>query len=133
MRKKPSGFTLIEIMVVLAILGIMVSIAVPQFAGRTQEARIQAARIQIENLGMALDTLQLDCGRYPTNEEGLEALRQSPPGFRGWKGPYLRKPIPSDPWKNAYVYLAPRRSTDDFQLISWGPDRQEGGDDDIQN
>lgn len=132
-HKSRDGFTLVEIMLVVAILGILVSVAVPRLTGRTQEARMNAARLQIENLGMALDAFEYDCGRYPTTAEGLEALRQPVAGLPGWKGPYLKKRLPLDPWENAYVYLSPGVQNRDFDVISWGPDGHDGGDDDIGN
>ena len=135
-RRSPSptrGFTLAEIMLVVAILGILVSVVLPRMTGRTKEARTQAARLQIENLSMALDAFEYDCGRYPSSSEGLEALRQAPAGVRNWKGAYLKKSIPLDPWNNAYVYAAPGRINQDFDLISMGPDQQEGSADDITN
>lgn len=120
-------------MLVVAILGILVSIVVPRLTGRTREARTQAARLQIENLGTALDAFEYDCGRYPTSPEGLEALRQAPAGVAHWKGPYLKKAIPTDPWNNAYVYVSPGTHNNDYDLYSTGEDQQEGGGDDIGN
>jgi general secretion pathway protein G len=127
------GFTLIEIMVVLAILGLLASVALPRFAGRTHEARQQTARLQIENIGMALDSFEFDCGRYPTTTESMEALRLAPPGLTGWKGPYLKKLIPKDPWGEDYRYLSPGQRNPDYELYSIGPDKLEGSDDDIGN
>ena len=120
-------------MLVVAILGVLVSVALPRLTGRTEEARIQAARLQVENLGLALDAFEFDCGRYPLAQEGLEALRITPPGVAGWKGPYLKKALPRDPWKNPYVYLSPGLKNQDYDLYSTGPDQQEGGADDIGN
>lgn len=125
------GFTLIEIMLVIAILGILVGVAVPRLTGRTEEARVQAARLQIENLGLALDAFEYDCGRYPTTHEGLAALREAPGPMPGWKGPYLKKTVPTDPWKNPYVYLSPGSRNKDYDLYSWGSDQQDGGGDEI--
>jgi len=125
------GFTLIEIMMVVAILGVLVSVALPRLAGRTQEARVQATRLQIETLGMALDAFEYDTGRYPTTAEGLEALQSS--ALMGWKGPYLKKRIPLDPWRGAYVYLSPGSAGRDYDLASPGVDGREGGNDDVDN
>lgn len=130
---KRNGFTLAEIMIVLAILGLLMSVAVPRLTGRTQEARTQAARLQVENLGLALDAFEYDCGRYPSTDEGLDALRQAPSGLDQWKGPYIKKSVPTDPWNNTYVYLAPGSRNTDYDLYSLGPDREEGGPDDIGN
>jgi general secretion pathway protein G len=133
LRGRPNGFTLAEIMLVVAILGILVGVVVPRLTGRTKEARQQAARLQVENISMALDAFEYDCGRYPTTQEGLEALRQAPPGVRNWKGPYLKKAVPTDPWSNAYGYSSPGTKNPDFDLRSSGPDGQEGNDDDLGN
>jgi general secretion pathway protein G len=127
------GFTLAEIMLVLTILGILVGIVVPRFTGRTEEARRQAARVQVENLSAALDAFEYDCGRFPSTTEGLRSLRESPPGVRRWKGPYLKKSLATDPWNNPYLYVSPGRRNTDFDLSSAGPDGVEGGDDDIGN
>lgn len=131
--KRRNGFTLAEIMLVVAILGILVAIVVPRFTGRTQEAKIQAARIQMENISMALDAFEADCGRYPTTSEGLESLCQPPVGVQNWKGPYLKKAVPKDPWEDEYIYQSPGSRNKDFDLYSWGPDRREGGGDDINS
>jgi general secretion pathway protein G len=128
---KRRGFTLVEIMVVLAILGLLVSVALPRFAGRTEEARVHTAKLQIENFSAALDAFEFDCGRYPTSDEGMDALRTEPSGISGWKGPYLKKAIPLDPWKQAYNYISPGFKSVDYDVSSSGPDRISGNDDDI--
>jgi general secretion pathway protein G len=133
MKKSQAGFTLAEIMLVIAILGILVSVVLPRLTGRTQEARAQTTRLQIENMSVALDAFELDCGRYPTGEEGLEALRLAPGGVPGWKGPYLKKAVPTDAWKNPYMYTAPGQHNTDYDLFSKGPDQQEDTNDDIGN
>ncbi len=130
-KKNKNAFTLVEVMVVLAILGLLISAALPRFAGRTEEARLQATRLQIENLSAALDTFEFDCGRYPTTMEGLDALKYEPSNTPGWKGPYLKKSIPVDAWKTNYVYLSPGARSPDYDVFSAGPDRQEGNEDDI--
>lgn len=127
------GFTLVEIMLVVAILGVLVSVALPRLTGRTQDARLQAARLQIENLGMALDAFEYDCGRYPTTSEGLEALTAAPGGAAGWKGPYMKKRAPTDPWRVAYAYARPGVRGSDYDLYSFGPDQRQGGGDDVGN
>jgi general secretion pathway protein G len=128
--KGRQGFTLAEIMLVIAIIGILASVVVPRLTGRTQEARTQATRLQIENFVMALDAFEHDCGRYPGTDEGLEALREAPSGATGWKGPYLRKRVPLDPWRNAYRYRY-NGAPADYELLSMGPDSREGGSDDL--
>lgn len=127
------GFTLVEIMVVLGILGLLLSVALPRFVGRTEEARLQTARMQIETIGMALESFELDCGRFPTAIEGLQLLRENTVDIAGWKGPYLKKKVPLDPWKNEYVYDTPGQKSVDFDLYSKGPDLREGTDDDLGN
>jgi general secretion pathway protein G len=120
-------------MLVIAILGILVSVVVPRLTGRSKEARVQAVRLQVENLAMALDAFEFDCGRYPNSQEGLEALRQAPPQAPNWNGPYLKKAVPADPWNNSYVYVSPGSRNGDFDLYSYGPDGREGGGDDVGN
>lgn len=130
-KTRNNGFTLIEIMVVLSILGLLMSIALPRMTGRTQEARIQTTKLQIENLASAVDAFEFDCGRFPTPEEGLNALREAPFDGRGWNGPYLKKAIPLDPWQEEFVYDVPGQRSVDYDIFSKGPDRQAGTGDDI--
>ena len=136
-RPNDGGFTFIEIMVVVIILGILAAIVLPKFTGRTQEAKITAAKSQIGVFSTTLDAYELDNGRYPTTEQGLEALRKqptTPPVPKKWKGPYVQNPIPLDPWENSYVFKSPgTQNTRSFDLLSYGPDNKEGGDDDIKN
>ncbi|MBI5049306.1 MAG: type II secretion system major pseudopilin GspG [Nitrospirae bacterium] len=127
-----SGFTLIELMVVMIILGLLAAIVVPKFIGKVGPAKQKAAQSQIELLGTALDTFHLDVGRYPTSSEGLQALITNP-GAEGWNGPYLKKQeIPLDPWGNPYHYEAPGRHGD-YDLYSYGTDGAEGGDGENQD
>ncbi len=126
LKSRERGFTLIEIMVVVIILGLLVALVGPKFFGRVSTARLSAAKAQIELFGTALDAFRLDVGRYPTTEEGLKALREKPSGADGWEGPYLPKEIPLDPWRNPYVYKAPG-DHGDYDLISYGLDKVEGG------
>ena len=127
------GFTLIELMVVIVILGILAGLIIPRIMGRPEEARRMKARVQIESIGTALKLYKLDNGSYPTTEQGLQALVE-PPSVgelaRYWrKGGYLEKgKVPKDPWGNEYVYLSPGVN-DDFDLISYGKDGQPGGED----
>jgi len=133
--KRAGGFTLIELMLVIIIIGILVSIVVPRLTGRTQRARIAAAKMTIENVATALKAFELDLGRFPTAEEGLEALTLRPATLAPedeWNGPYLELE-PLDPWKRRLVYKYPGEVSVDFDLISLGPDGQEGGGDDIAN
>ncbi|MFB3895031.1 MAG: type II secretion system major pseudopilin GspG [bacterium] len=132
------GFTLIEIMVVVIIIGVLAALVVPQFTGRTERARIAAAKTQIDSLfSTALDMYEADNGTYPSTDQGLAALRVQPttdPAPKNWKGPYLKKDVPLDPWGNAYVYTYPgTHNTAGYDLYSYGPDGQDGTDDDIAN
>src|SRR5215510_14777150 len=95
-RRGQSGFTLIEMMVVMVIIGLLMALVGPRFIRQEEKARVRAARAQIELLGTALDTFRLDIGRYPTSQEGLAALRQRPFGTDRWDGPYLKKDVPKD-------------------------------------
>lgn len=127
-RNRQGGFTLIEVMVVIVILGIMAALVVPNLVGRQDQAQVTAARSDIAAIGNALDLYRLDNNAYPSTEQGLEALVEKPSGFpepRNWRSPYLRKKLPEDPWGNPYQYL----STDQgFELFSYGADGQEGGE-----
>jgi len=133
------GFTLIEILVVVIIIGVLAALVIPKFAGRTEQAREAAAKTQIESLfGSALDMYEADNGFYPTSEQGLEALIVEPttdPAPKTWKGPYLKKnEVPVDPWGKEYSYVNPgTHNTSSYDLYSFGPDGQEGTDDDINN
>ena len=133
MHKK--GFTLIEIMLVVIIIGVLVAMIVPNIAGRSEQARTTAARTDIEsNLATALDLYQLDNGRYPSTEQGLDALMHQPgaaPAPPKWNGPYLKKKkMPKDPWGRDYVYAFPgTRNASGYDLSSLGPDGAESKDD----
>jgi len=127
------GFTLIELLIVIVILGILASLAIPRLAGRTEEARVQAARSDIEGgLSTALDLYEMDMGKYPAR---LDDLIRKPGTAARWKGPYLKKKaIPPDPWKHAYIYRFPGvHNTSEYDLSSNGADGVEGTQDDINN
>lgn len=127
------GFTLIELMLVVIIIGVLVSMVVPRLAGRSEEARITTAKADIHaNISVALDLFELDNGKYPTTEEGLAALRAKPASSLNWKGPYFKK-APLDPWGKEYIYRSPGEHNPDYDLYSYGPDATEGGGDDITN
>lgn len=121
-----AGFTLIELLVVMVILGLLAALVVPNYVRQGEKARIKAARVQIENLGAALDTFRLDIGRYPSSQEGLDALRERPSGLDRWDGPYLKKEIPKDPWGNTYMYRSPGER-EPYELLSYGADGVAGG------
>lgn len=132
-ERKSRGFTLIEIMVVIVILGILAGLVLPRFMGRTEEAKKIKAKLQIENLEAALKLYKLDTGMYPTTEQGLEALVQKPATGAvpaNWReGGYLEKgKVPQDPWNRPYVYVSPGIKNKDFDLKSLGGDGEEGGE-----
>ena len=122
------GFTLIELMLVVVIIGVLVSMVVPRLVGRSEEARVAAAQADINaNISVALDLYELDNGKYPSD---LDALRVKSASAANWKGPYLKKK-PVDPWGNEYAYKTPGSHNSDYDLYSYGPDGAEGGGDDI--
>src|SRR5690242_12833244 len=125
------GFTLIELLVVIVVLGVLATLVAPNVFRHVGTAKEATARAQIEMLGAALDAYRLDTGRYPTTEQGLAALWQQPsaePRPMNWHGPYLRKPVPPDPWGTAYVYRAPgTESRTGYDLLSVGADGKPGG------
>lgn len=129
-----AGFTLIEIIVVIVVIAVLASLVAPNVFRHVDTARDTSARAQVEMLGAALDAYRLDMGRYPTTQEGLEALLLAPSGGEAgrWKGPYLRKSaIPQDPWRHAYQYASPGRvNPTGYDLLSYGADGQPGGDGD---
>jgi general secretion pathway protein G len=125
---RADGFTLIELLVVLVIIGLLATLVAPNFIGQSEKAKPKAARVQIEQLRNALDMFQLDVGRYPTTEEGLQALRQRPSSASRWSGPYLRDEVPVDPWGRPYVYRSPGEGGANFDLGSYGADGRSGGD-----
>ncbi len=124
------AFTLIELLLVLVILGVLAAIVVPKLAGRSEDAKIKAARADISILEGLLDQLEIDCSRYPTTEEGLRLLVESPGNLEGWRGPYVKRGLPTDPWNRPYTYTYPgTNNPGSFDLYSFGPDGREGGDD----
>ena len=130
--RRERGFTLIELMVVLFILGLLAALVAPRLIGRVGKAKQQTAAAQIQMLSTALDLFYLDVGRYPTTDEGLAALYKKSDTLPGWSGPYLDKGIPKDPWGNDYVYKHPGEHGT-YDLYSRGGDGVEGGDGDNQD
>jgi general secretion pathway protein G len=124
------GFTLIELLVVMVILAVLAALIVPRLISRTDTAKVDAAKSDEATLASELQTFHLDCDRYPTTDEGLNAL-ESPPSdvATKWKGPYSSDKIPNDPWGNPYVYQAPGVNGGSFSITSYGSDGQPGGTD----
>lgn len=126
-KKSNQGFTLIEIMIVVVILGILAAIVVPRLMGRPDEARIVKAKQDIRTLESALNLYKLDNHKYPTTEEGLDALVKKPPNASQWKeGGYIDR-LPKDPWNNPYQYLSPGVNGE-VDIFSFGGDKQQGGE-----
>lgn len=128
-----SGFTLVEVLVVLVIIGLLGLLVAPNLVARLGKAKGEAAQAQINTLVSAVDLFYVDMGRYPTNEEGLGALMTAPGGDANWRGPYLRKrQALIDPWGNAYRYKMPGQHGT-YDLFSWGSDNAEGGEGDARD
>lgn len=121
------GFTLLELLVVLVILGLLAGLVAPRLFGNVGKSEVKVARAQIAALETALESYRLDVGRYPTTEQGLAALEKAPPNEARWAGPYLKKAVPADPWGNPYVYRFPGERGADFELGSLGRDGRPGG------
>lgn len=132
--KSRSGFTLIELLLVLVILGILAAIVVPKFSGRTEQAKITAAKADIATFGTALDAFEIDNGYYPKGKSGLQDLVTQPREAQSWRGPYLKGDVPNDPWTHPYVYEYPgKHNPNGYDIMSLGPDGREGTEDDIAN
>lgn len=131
--RRTTGFSMIELLLVLVILGVLVGIVVTRFTGRGEQARVTAANADIQSLENALDMFEIDNGRFPRGDEGLDALVRQPGNLENWSGPYLRRSaLPADPWGNEYIYELPgRENPDGYDLYSLGPDG--AGDEPIGN
>jgi len=132
-NRRRQGFTLVELLLVMMIIATLAAIVIPKFAGRSEQAKTTAAQAQISSMALALDAFEVDCGYYPKNGN-LSALIEQPNDASGWKGPYLSKGIPLDPWNNAYIFEYPgKHNANGYDLMSAGPDGRQGTDDDINN
>lgn len=126
-RKTEGGYTLVELLVVITIIGLIVALVGPRVLGYLGDSKVKTAKIQIQGFSSALDLFYLDAGRYPSSSEGLNALVQRPGNVSTWNGPYLKGgTVPVDPWGKAYAYRAPGQHGP-FDIVSLGSDGQEGG------
>jgi general secretion pathway protein G len=131
---RTGAFTLVEMLLVLVILAVLAAIVIPKFSGRSQQAKETAAKSQIASIELALDQFEVDTGAYPAGANGLDALLNAPSNARDWKGPYLKKGVPLDPWGSPYVYSYPgKNNPGGYDLMSVGPDMRAGTDDDLTN
>lgn len=128
-RRHIKGFTLLELLVVVAIIGLLASYVGPKYFAQLGKTETKVAKAQIDSFGKALDTFRLDVGRYPTTSEGLNALLTQPPGVAKWNGPYLDKAAPVDPWGKPYIYKSPGSGGKDYDIVTYGSDGQPGGTD----
>ena len=126
-RRSEAGFTLVEMLVVITIIGLIMALVGPRVLNYLAESKVKAARIQVESFASSLDLFYLDNGRYPSTSEGLAALAQRPGGIDSWNGPYLRSgAVPNDPWGHPYIYRSPGEHGA-YEIVSYGSDGQEGG------
>ncbi len=125
-RMKQLGFTLLELLVVMVIIGLLASYVGPKYFAQIGKSEVKTAKAQIDSLGKALDQYRLDTGHYPSTENGLAALNTSPGVELKWQGPYLQKKVPDDPWGHPYIYKMPGEHGD-YDLISLGNDGAVGG------
>ncbi len=121
------GFTLLELLVVMVIIGLLASYVAPRFFDQVGKSEVKTARAQLDAFDKALAAYRLDTGRYPSTEQGLRALNERPADEAKWSGPYLAKALPTDPWGRAYQYRAPGEQGRDYDIVSLGKDGQRGG------
>lgn len=125
-RAKSAGFTLLELLVVVVIIGLLAGLVVPRYFDTLEKSKSKIARAQLDAFEKALEQYRLDVGSLPTNDQGLSALITAPTGVSNWQGPYLKKAVPVDPWGHAYVYKL-QHTAKDADVISYGADGQPGG------
>jgi general secretion pathway protein G len=124
---KQRGFTLLELLVVVVIIGLLAAFVAPRYFSQIGKSQSQIARAQIDSFDKALDQYRIDTGHYPTTEQGLAALNAQPANEPLWRGPYLKKSVPADPWGKAFVYTVPSKTANrEYDLISYGQDGKEG-------
>lgn len=127
LRSRRTGFTLLELLVVIVIIGLLAAYVGPKYFAQLGKSEVTVAKAQMESFEKSLDTYRLDVGRYPTTEEGIAALMTAPPNVAAkWNGPYLKKAVPPDPWGNPYQYRSPGAKSE-YEIISTGKDGQPGG------
>lgn len=124
------GFTLLELLVVILIIGLLTGIVAPRFLGQVSRSEVTTARAQMESFDKALQAFRLDTGHFPTSSQGLRALIVQPPEEARWRGPYLQGDVPLDPWGMAYQYRSPGAGGRDYEVVSQGRDRSPGGEGD---
>ena len=128
-RSRSRGMTLIEILVVLVLIGVVLGVVGGNFIGKGEKAKADAAKIEMGQIGQTLDLYKLETGRYPSTQEGLQALISAPSGVSNWNGPYWKKTtVPKDPWGNDYRYASPGQNNTPFEIASYGADGKEGGE-----
>lgn len=126
-HSEQAGFTLVEMLVVIAIIGLIMGLIGPRVLNYLSESKVKTARIQLQSFSSALDLYYLDAGRFPSTAEGLAALVRRTPGVAAWNGPYLKGGnVPNDPWNHAYIYRSPGEHGP-YDIVSYGADGQEGG------
>ncbi len=130
-RTNRGGFTLIELLLVMVILAVLAAVVVPKFVGRGEEAKVSATKAQIALIKTSLDLFEHDSDRFPTSEEGLKALSEKPGDLSNWHA-YMDS-VPNDGWGNPFTYRSPGENGKSYDIISFGPDGHEGGNDDITN
>src|SRR5215469_13753161 len=122
--RRGAGFTLLELLVVMVIIGLLAGFVAPRYFSQVGKSQVKAAKAQIDALDKAVEQFRIDVGRAPTTEEGLAALNSAPANVPNWAGPYLKKELPVDPWGKPYLYAAPGTHNNDFDIYSYGKDGQ---------
>jgi len=127
MKQSKSGFSLVELLVVIVIMALLASIVVPNIGEKLDTANRKTTKINLDQISNLLDSIKLDINRYPTTEEGLKILYVKKSSIKGWNGPYSKKEIKGDAWSNPFIYKFPGKDGNDYELLSYGADGKEGG------